>query len=936
MTFAGYDAENIPLYNDRISVEDAERQRRAAIEILSRFTRQPGVVLADEVGMGKTFVALAVAVSVLLDRRNAGPVVVMSPPSLREKWPKDWGVFRAKCLSDSLRERFRADTANTGIEFLRLLDDPAERRNHIIFLTHGALNRSIGDSWAKLAVIKRAFKGRSTLNAQRVSFPRFAAKLLWLDWVERRADGLLGDLLERPYDSWLKTIHRADPRFKEEIKDDPIPQHLVDALEGMSGPELDQVVEGLRELPVRESDNIEERLTAARHGIAGAMEQVWKVALRRAEFRSPLLILDEAHHVKNPATKLASLFATEESVQDSEYFKTAGPLGGKFDRMLFLTATPFQLGHAELVRVLERFEGIAWRGSQAPTMSLNEYQTELKQLGHMLDDAQAAALRLDRAWGRIEPEHLVNEDGATLDVEKWWKSARLQEGEGVVAQVAAQVRRTKEAMVSAERALSPWVLRYLKPLHLPDLPNVSRRTVLSGAAIREGGNALSGLDIAGPVLLPFLLAGRAQALLATSTKGRAFFAEGLSSSFEAYLETRSGKEALDEDADVSKDAPPPELEWYLKHLDKALPRNDLDARSAHPKVKATAERAVALWKAGEKVLVFCHYRATGRALRQHISALLNDDIIRLAQAKLPGRSSTEVQKILDQLGDRFFEDDRLRVLVTDWVGSIVQQFPGLSATQGEAVVEVVRRFIRTPSFLVRYLPLEAERLTDAFVAAVNSDTEAQQSLRHRIEHFCHFLAYRCIEEERAAFLSALDTIQTGTHFGREVRKVFDPAETGTADRDAGAILLPNVRLANGEVRSETRMRLLLAFNTPMFPEILIASSVMAEGVDLHLNCRYVIHHDLCWNPSTLEQRSGRVDRIGSKAERVKKSIHLYMPYVAATQDEKMFRVVRDRERWFQVIMGEKYAVDEAATDRQAARILLPRQVQQDLTMRLHP
>lgn len=29
-----------------------------------------------------------------------------------------------------------------------------------------------------------------------------------------------------------------------------------------------------------------------------------KVALRRAAFRSPLLILDEAHHVKNPATRL--------------------------------------------------------------------------------------------------------------------------------------------------------------------------------------------------------------------------------------------------------------------------------------------------------------------------------------------------------------------------------------------------------------------------------------------------------------------------------------------------------------------------------------------------------------------------------------------------------------------------------------------------------
>ena len=67
---------------------------------------------------------------------------------------------------------------------------------------------------------------------------------------------------------------------------------------------------------------------------------------------------------------------------------------------------------------------------------------------------------------------------------------------------------------------------------------------------------------------------------------------------------------------------------------------------------------------------------------------------------------------------------------------------------------------------------------------------------------------------------------------------------------------------------------------------------------LHLDCRFVIHHDLSWNPSTIEQRTGRVDRIGAKSERARQPIHVYLPYVTATQDEKMFRVVRDRELGF--------------------------------------
>lgn len=38
--------------------------------------------------------------------------------------------------------------------------------------------------------------------------------------------------------------------------------------------------------------------------------------------------------------------------------------------------------------------------------------------------------------------------------------------------------------------------------------------------------------------------------------------------------------------------------------------------------------------------------------------------------------------------------------------------------------------------------------------------------------------------------------------------------------------MPNVRLVNGRTRSDTRQRLMLAFNTPFYPEVLLASSVL--------------------------------------------------------------------------------------------------------------
>lgn len=221
MTFAPFAESVITLDNDRISSEDAQRQTRAALELLSRLDRQPGVVLADEVGMGKTFVAMAVSLSILIERPTVGPVVVMSPPSLRHKWPKDWKVFLDKCVGVERRDSFRAATADSGVEFLKLLDDPDSRRVHIIFLTHGALHRAVRDRFVKLAIIKRAFKGRGSLSAQRESFGRWASRILGMEWVERRGK-ILGRLLERPCDTWRRTILRADERLEADVPDDPV------------------------------------------------------------------------------------------------------------------------------------------------------------------------------------------------------------------------------------------------------------------------------------------------------------------------------------------------------------------------------------------------------------------------------------------------------------------------------------------------------------------------------------------------------------------------------------------------------------------------------------------------------------------------------------------------------------------------------------------
>lgn len=51
--------------------------------------------------------------------------------------------------------------------------------------------------------------------------------------------------------------------------------------------------------------------------------------------------------------------------------------------------------------------------------------------------------------------------------------------------------------------------------------------------------------------------------------------------------------------------------------------------------------------------------------------------------------------------------------------------------------------------------------------------------------------------------------------------------------------------------------------------VLVATDCLSEGVNLQEGFQAVIHYDLAWNPTRHEQREGRVDRFGQKAEVVR-------------------------------------------------------------------
>lgn len=907
-------SDRLTLQTDRVSRDDAARQMDTVKEIVRRLDSQPGLVLADEVGMGKTFVALGVAVAAALADKGRRPVVVMVPSSLHEKWPRDFEVFRDLCLTREQDKAIIAKSAGSALEFFRFLDDDKRTRAHIIFLKHGAFHVSHIDNWVRLALLKRAMHNMH-LGEKRTALPRFAAHLLRTKTSYKDPE-LYARLLHKPADQWRTLINEFYAGRRElHLDDDPIPRDVQKALLE-DEIDLSELRECIKKLPARWSESIGDRLEGARHALNHALKRVWPQTLKQAKFRSPLLILDEAHHLKNPATRLASLFVEQDAEEDVDV--VAGALKGAFERMLFLTATPFQLGHHELLNVLDRFGGIDWKS--LPGSSCDELTCDLDRLRKSLDRAQLAGAELDKKWESLTRSDLLSPSGDEMSPEAWWQKVRKDKDEQP-QRVQAVVRAydmTQNAMKEAEKGLQKWVIRHLRVRNLPEVA-IARRTRVVGQGIQLASDRRAvGLTIGGEAVLPFLLASRAQTVVSrrarNSSRGRATFAEGLASSYEAFLDTRRSREpnsVIDEEP-VELDGTEVLTARYLEKLSQTLP--EPSAYGRHPKVSALVERVVDLWAKGEKVVVFCHFRQTGRALVRHLSAGIERRLWQNACNRL-NLPPEEARRAVEAFGDRFDDGEAMQRALEAVIEKKLRAYKSLSAAECSSVQDVVRRFIRTPLFVARFFDVSARSSPALLDAALKVTDLSGVSLGDKIDGFLYFIAERCRESERAAYLDALNRVQPGSRGERPL----DADDISTGDVD----LLPNVRLANGGVKAETRGRLMLSFNTPFFPEVLVASSVLAEGVDLHLNCRYLIHYDLSWNPSTLEQRTGRIDRLGAKAEQVKKPIEVFLPYLAATQDEKQYRVVMDRERWFQVLMGEDYKTDEAATDKMAERVPLP-------------
>ena len=110
------------------------------------------------------------------------------------------------------------------------------------------------------------------------------------------------------------------------------------------------------------------------------------------------------------------------------------------------------------------------------------------------------------------------------------------------------------------------------------------------------------------------------------------------------------------------------------------------------------------------------------------------------------------------------------------------------------------------------------------------------------------------------------------------------------------------QLLHGSI-GETKQDVINRFrDDPKIP-VLLTSEVASEGVDLQFS-RVLINYDLPWNPMKIEQRIGRIDRIGQEAEK----IFIWNLGYADTIDERIYARLLAKLHIFERALGGMEAI----------------------------
>ncbi|MGI6252344.1 MAG: helicase-related protein [Aminivibrio sp.] len=109
----------------------------------------------------------------------------------------------------------------------------------------------------------------------------------------------------------------------------------------------------------------------------------------------------------------------------------------------------------------------------------------------------------------------------------------------------------------------------------------------------------------------------------------------------------------------------------------------------------------------------------------------------------------------------------------------------------------------------------------------------------------------------------------------------------------------NTLVIHGEIKTEERFKRIGQFRDDPSVRIMLSSKVGSEGLDFQF-CHVMFNYDLPWNPMEVEQRIGRLDRIGQESP----FISIYHFWIEGTIEERILKRLYERIGVFERSIGE--------------------------------
>ncbi|MEO7892567.1 MAG: helicase-related protein [Vicinamibacterales bacterium] len=805
-----------------IVVDDASRQlaeqhlddgQRASLMWMAERLPQTGVVLADEVGTGKTRIACAVVLAVV---KAGGRAAVVVPHGLMHQWQREahvLGMSSAKSFT-SVRD-FIEDARSKAWDDIAPTPDSPEW----LLVSHGFRAPQVR-------------QGRRPAE-WRVALPAYVRAELTAQATRKDRRTFTGKLLEDP--------HEASRRIAEDLAD-RLRGHQRIRLRGR----LDELP------PYRRGGDNTKLIEALKDDGRTLVEDLLGVWL--GEF--DLLVIDEAHKSRG-----------EVVVEDSAVGAVSGSVLSRLVNRLLkqaeggsrlcLTATPMELDLKQWLHLLGRDRACSGLDPERGHRVVKELHDAAARAaiapdeGRRLDDLCVAAGHFTRTLAPYVTRRRRDEDPLVTTFRDSLPAERRRDA----PHPYRNVRSLKIAWADTVGQSSPWLdvlfaaesmSQSARGLTLKDTAEWPRAVRDAYTKLSAGHLSIDLSETSEPLRVP------EPGIVDNHTRGK------IARTAYWYRRLRDGRKRVIEGLPL-------------------VSGTTLDPDTEHPRLLAAVKEIEGWTLKREKVLVFGVFLRPLRFLRDVLNvrhALRAADAGRpIAHAIHTDAALLGIA--LRQL-ERLRSEGSLSGSLSTGNIAVMRRSLAESHKAYERLRDKVRRRAKKPVAAWRTDPslfggASVDRelrgaLEDHLVSFILDNLLATTSESDEVtDEGFDVLAAEFVDERLRPLLGELG----GEDADEEQAMLRQEALRSLFEDDDGRQSF-HARLLQGSTQWETRRYLQAAFNRPgASPWVLIAQSqVGREGLNLHESCRVVIQFHAEWNPAVLEQQIGRVDRKGSLWEKL--------------------------------------------------------------------